>query len=80
MTILAWIKSILPNWIIRVEFCQRCGIRQPLAWQCDSDEIWKEINGTTNGVLCPKCFDAIAKKKGIFIMWHAEGWFREDKK
>jgi hypothetical protein len=65
-SLLAKIKSILPQFIINyfeiIEFCQRCGIQQPIAWHCKSDELWKKINGTKNGV----------QEKGIFIMWYPE--------
>ena len=75
-SLLAKIKSILPQFIINyfeiIEFCQRCGIQQPIAWHCKSDELWKKINGTKNGVLCPKCFSELAQEKGIFIMWYPE--------
>ena len=76
MRLLSIIKSVLPQFVINffkiTEFCQRCGVTQTLAWTCDSDVLWKEINGTKNGVLCPTCFDALAWKKGIYIKWHAE--------
>jgi hypothetical protein len=75
MGLLAKIKSAIPQFIKdmfhMVEFCQRCGVRQTLAWTCDSDALWWGINGTKNGVLCPDCFDKLAWDKGIYIKWHA---------
>jgi hypothetical protein len=75
MNLLAWIKIIMPQWIKdifnMVEFCERCGARQPIGWMCDSDELWKRVNGTVNGTLCPLCFDKLAREQNIVVFWHA---------
>jgi len=69
----ARIKSLYPQFIINLfnvgEYCEKCGVTQSLAWQCEDDELWKEINGTKNGVLCPECFSEIARKKNKLIFW-----------
>src|SRR4051812_46880188 len=78
-SLLARIKAILPNWIVRIEFCQRCGITQPLCWTCDDDLLWKEINGSMNGVLCPKCFYDLARQKNFFVIFHARADYVRDK-
>jgi hypothetical protein len=60
---LAPIINLLPGDRFSIaESCEKCGVKQPLCWQAD-DAFWKETNGTTNGVLCPRCFTEIVMKK-----------------
>jgi len=53
-----------------VEYCKRCGRRQPLVWG-SSDPLWAKITGRTDGsgVFCPECFDFLAKAKGLHLYW-----------
>jgi hypothetical protein len=51
-----------------IEYCDDCGIRQPLVWYSD-DALWLEITGDVGGVLCPKCFTRRADQKRIWIKW-----------
>lgn len=54
-----------------IEFCQRCGRRQPLVWRAP-DALWLEINeGKQGGVFCPECFDDLAQARGISLRWQA---------
>ncbi len=73
---LSKIKHNSPQWFKNLvkmeEYCDKCGITQPLCWTCDSDELWEEINGTSNGALCPKCFWELCYNKGIFITFYAK--------
>lgn len=58
----------LGGWLI--EYCQICGVRQPISWWCQSKELWMHVAGSKNAVLCPTCFDKRAEKLGIFLRWH----------
>jgi hypothetical protein len=69
MGILAKIKTFLAKYFLIIESCDRCGIRQPLVWWCEDNELYKRVTGTENGIFCPKCFDKMAEQKGIFIRW-----------
>ncbi len=47
----------------------------PLIWWCESNELWREVTGHEEGVYCPRCFDVMAKEKGIHLLWFAtENW------
>jgi hypothetical protein len=52
-----------------IEYCDDCGIRQPLVWWCNDKQLWSEITGGV-GTHCPKCFDARAAKLGIHLRWY----------
>ena len=68
--LLARIKSFLARHMLVIEFCDDCGIEQPLVWWCEDDAVWREVaNGA--GTLCPECFDKRATKLGFFIRWYA---------
>lgn len=79
MCLLAKIKSFLCRFVILIEFCHRCGIRQPLVWWCDSNELWEEVTGKKNSIYCPKCFDILAEQKGITLQWHVQEEYRFEK-
>jgi len=51
-----------------IEFCERCGRRQPLSWW-SPDEIWLSVQGQSCGAYCPECFDKMASAKGWFLRW-----------
>jgi hypothetical protein len=51
-----------------IEFCKRCGRKQPLVWHAP-DELWLAVTGQTAGVFCPECFDALAREKGMAVVW-----------
>lgn len=51
-----------------IEFCKRCGRKQPLVWHAP-DKLWLEVTGSTGGVFCPECFDAKAKAIGLSLSW-----------
>lgn len=61
-----------------IEFCDDCGIKQPLVWRADN-ALWAEIIGKPwdggregpGGVLCPTCFDRRAERLGILLNWTA---------
>lgn len=69
-------------WVKRdmlIEYCQRCGIRQPVVWWCESNALWEEVTGippvsekeSGGGIYCPRCFDEVAMSKGILIQFRA---------
>jgi len=49
--------------------CQKCGSDNP-AWYAEN-ELFNEVNGSPNGVVCPSCFIKMAEAKGINIMFKA---------
>jgi hypothetical protein len=53
-----------------IEFCHDCGIEQPLVWSAP-DWVWREVMERTDGggVVCPRCFDARARAKGMVLYW-----------
>src|ERR1017187_4625605 len=58
------------DWLI--EFCNDCGVRQPLSWWAN-EELWLKVNGESGGALCPKCFDRGAfSNHGLSIRWKQE--------
>lgn len=77
MGLLARIKTLLCRYFALIEFCHRCGVRQPVVWWCDSDALWTEVTGCEgNGVYCPTCFDKMAKRKGVAIRFRAKEDYR----
>lgn len=59
-----------------VEYCEDCGIQQPLVWWSDND-LWEELTGyetpagdNATGIICPRCFDARAERAGILLRWY----------
>ena len=69
---LAALKTLLCKFTTLIEFCHRCGVRQPVVWWCESDEVWKQVTGCDgNGIYCPTCFDKMAAEKGISIRFIA---------
>ncbi len=58
----------LPLGLGMVEFCKKCGQRQPVVWTA-RDELWLAVTGSPHGVLCPGCFDKAAEAKGLFLRW-----------
>jgi hypothetical protein len=64
-----WIKRVVVKYALLIEFCKRCGCKQPLVWRAP-DEVWLKINNNqSGGVFCPECFDSLAQEKGISLMW-----------
>lgn len=39
-------------------------------WFADND-LWNEVSGGPNGVMCPPCFTLAAEIKGIAVGWRA---------
>lgn len=60
-------KRFLSKYLLLIEFCKKCGVKQPLVWSA-SDELWNRVSGDYN-VLCPNCFNTIATQKGIHVQW-----------
>ncbi len=54
-----------------IEYCNVCGIRQPLVWWAEN-ELWLKLVGSNYGALCPRCFDKRAYKAGLYLTWKPE--------
>lgn len=50
--------------------CQQCGNKN-IVWSADND-LWNKVMGSPNGIICPQCFEKIAKEKGVSITFRAE--------
>jgi hypothetical protein len=61
-----------------IEFCDDCGVRQPVVWSADN-ALWAKVIGKTwdgssegpGGVLCPRCFDSRARRLGLGVRFTA---------
>ena len=51
-----------------IEFCAKCGIRQPIVWRASND-LWFVVTGKAEGVLCPKCFTDRARALHLLLEW-----------
>lgn len=60
------LKQLAAHFMLVIEFCHRCGVRMPLVWRAP-DPLWAEV-GSEWGVLCPKCFDELARRKGLGVL------------
>lgn len=63
-----WVKRVLRRWFLLVEYCDACGVQQPVIWYA-TDELWESLGLMSNGIFCPYCFDKIASKQHILIRW-----------
>ena len=67
-----FMKRILCRFIVVIEFCHDCGVRQPIFWWADA-ELWEAVMerpSGAGGVVCPSCFDRRAGQKGVgLIRW-----------
>lgn len=54
-----------------IEYCNHCGVRQPLVWWSDNS-LWLKLMGGPYGAMCPKCFDRRATEAGLFLVWKPE--------
>lgn len=61
-------KLHLAGMVNLVEYCDDCGVRQPLVWY-SADQVWREVTGEVGGVLCPRCFNDRAGRKGLLLYW-----------
>lgn len=69
------IKLGLKNLLVKIglgsyliEFCEYCGVTQPIVWWA-SDAIWMKLVGKENACVCPQCLDKLAAKQGIILRW-----------
>jgi len=74
MKLLSWFRVRWKQWLAHhrliAEYCHRCGRRQPIAWTAP-DQLWNDVTGQPNTVLCPDCFDRLAWSKGRHVYWWA---------
>ena len=52
------------------ERCQVCGMNYLIVWKAP-DSLWLELTGRRDGsgLICPQCFDILAREKGIELYW-----------
>lgn len=86
-----WLRRVAKDLIVAlgfgdrlIEYCEVCGIRQPLVWW-SPDDLWSELTGhapaagdNMPGTLCPRCFDNRAASLGIILRWHPVAAHRRD--
>lgn len=59
--------------------CDRCGHGYLTAWIAP-DHIWHIVTGRGNdGLICPSCFDEMARGIGIVLVWSVNDEPKEDK-
>lgn len=51
------------------DICQQCGGKN-VVWSADND-LWNELMGGPNGIVCPQCFEKVAEEKGVSIIFNA---------
>lgn len=53
------------------EHCDVCGFPYQTVWRV-SDTIWEQVIGDLNiNLICPSCFDVIAREIGLELFWEA---------
>jgi len=61
---------LISRCVIILEYCDICGVHQPLCWHDPTDALWLLVSGSEGGVLCPRCFSNKAwDDHGLFILW-----------
>lgn len=50
------------------EICQNCNRTYKTIYRVP-DEIWEEVTGQKEGLLCISCFDQLASVKGFKLLW-----------
>ena len=74
-----WSLRLSVKWLVKVlhlaglvslvEYCDDCGVKQPLVWYA-ADDLWFAVTGDVGGVLCPRCFSRRARREGVgLIVW-----------
>jgi len=54
------------------ERCRNCGKLYLTVWRAP-DRLWELVTGKKEtGLLCPICFDRLARQKGIELYWECE--------
>jgi hypothetical protein len=51
-------------------FCQICHNPNP-TWSADND-LWNQVMGSPNGIICPVCFEKKADEKGVVVIIRAQ--------
>jgi hypothetical protein len=76
---------VLSNLWYEGETCRECGRRQPLTWWCMDNRLyarlvrpdvgeWPISGEGVGGVVCPRCFDRLARAAGVLLMWQPTEW------
>lgn len=63
-----------------IETCLRCDREQPIVWEAGPG-LWAmvaDFDPPERGVLCPECFDDLAREQGLGLRWHPRvAWVRQ---
>lgn len=51
------------------DFCQNCGGKN-VVWSADND-LWNELMGNREVIICPQCFEKLAEKNGVTMIFRA---------
>jgi hypothetical protein len=63
------VKRLAARCFLLIEFCKRCGIRQPIVWTAP-DDLWRDLwRKYRYNVLCERCFDDLAMESGHRLRW-----------
>lgn len=62
--------TVQPKKVDPEKICEHCGGDNP-TWSADNG-LWNEVNGSPNGIMCPKCFEEMAENKGIGVILRVE--------
>lgn len=58
-----------------VQFCNHCGRTHYLPFWASND-VWESVagnvHGCRHGAYCVPCFDALARRRGIYLDWKPE--------
>ncbi len=52
------------------ECCEFCGQPYPL-WHAP-DDLWGDLMGGPGGLCCIRCFDWLARRRGLWLRWRPE--------
>jgi hypothetical protein len=66
--LIKWIKNYLKGFVVIPGYCKRCGKGMLPVFQVDN-EVWFRVVGDTGTEYCINCFDKLARKKGIYIIY-----------
>lgn len=69
-----WTAKARALWLVLIgheaEMCLFCGGRVAFVWWCQDSILWTKLTGwQEGGICCMKCFDTLATKAGILLVW-----------
>lgn len=51
------------------DYCKQCGGRN-VTWSAENG-LWNELMNGPSGIMCPQCFESMARKKGVSVIFRA---------